>query len=158
MEKTTENDLTSQWEEQLPYEEVSIQELDDAVAAFVAAREDYDAKKKISNEADAECKLLKRKLVELLNRSGKSNWEVDGLGKAIKTTKFSSRVPKDIAAKKQMLQYFRDLGPEVYLSMVSVNSATLNAYINQEIEHNPEFKLPGVEDPVGQENISFRRK
>lgn len=139
-------------------EEIPVSELDDQMKSYLDAREDYDAKKKVSNEADAVCKEEKRKLVELLKRAGKTSWDIEGVGKASITNRTMTTVPKDPEAKKEMLAHFRQLGPDRYLHYVSVNSMTLNSYINQELENDPSFQMPGCELPTVTENITFRRK
>lgn len=146
----------NEWENVTVREEVSIEELDQAVLAFKESREDYEAKKKISNEADVECKLKKKKLLELLERAGKKSWEVDGVGKVTETIKMAVTTPKDFESKKQVIEYFRSLGDDLYYQYVSVNSQTLNGYYNKEKEINPDFHIPGLADPTADKNIQFR--
>ena len=145
-----------QWNEQTA-KEVSVEELDSLLVAYQDARADYDEKNQIKKEADAKMKEAQAKLVSALTDAGKKSWEVEGLGKATIVNKFSITTPKDFESKKQMLQHFRDLGPEVYLSKVSVNSRTLNAYFNEEKKNNPEFTIPGVGAPTTQEILQFRK-
>lgn len=154
---TTPEDGLAAWSD--PNAEViTTEELDDAAREFSEARLEYDEKKEISNKADAKVKLLKRKLLELLERANKSNWDLEGVGKFIKTVKYQVRTPKDLESKAKMLKHFKELGADQYLSYVSVNFQSLNSYINQEMENDPSFKMPGVEDPIANENITWRKK
>jgi hypothetical protein len=145
------------WDEATVHEEVSVDEIDRALQDYASKRSEYEAKKDLSNKADAECKESKRKLIEILKASGKSKWEVDGIGKASVTCKMTVRTPKDPESKKAMLTYMRSLGPEAYFGLINVNHQTLNSFYNEQKELNPEFKLPGVEDPVAEDNIRFTR-
>jgi len=146
-----------QWDEATEHEDISVDEIDQALTSFIEARKDYDEKKKISNEADALVKEEKRKLIEILKRSGKTKWEVDGLGRASLVTSMTIKTPKDPDSKKEMLMYMRGLGEEAYFNLVSVNHRTLNSFYNQEIESNPEFRLPGIDAPVAEENIRITK-
>lgn len=144
-----------QWE--VPTEEVSISELDEAVKAFQEARIDYETKKKISNEADAVCKEAKKKLYNLLNSAGKKSWEVEGIGKVSKYETFSFKTPKSPIEKQALAKYMQDkYGKDVFWEMFSVNSMSLNSWANQEFDNDPSLvKIPGLEDPVANEKIRF---
>jgi hypothetical protein len=73
---------------------------------------------------------------------------------AIKT---SVTVPKDPIAKKAMLEYFESLGPELYRSYVTVNSQTLNSFVNQQCEIDPDFVLPGAGPKTEKPELRFRK-
>jgi hypothetical protein len=145
------------WEETTKKEEISVFEIDQALSEYAAAREDYETKKQISNEADRVAKEKKAKLITILESSGKKRW-AGHEGNVTITEKMSVKVPKDLENKAKMLKFFKEYGPDQYLSMVTVNFQTLNAFFNQQNEENPEFKIPGVDDPVVEKNIQFRRK
>jgi hypothetical protein len=147
-----------EWDEAETKVDIPVADLDAATKEWYDARTDYDEKKKISNEADATAKTAQRKLVNLLENAGKSKWEVDGLCSVSKSTTFQITVPKDPRDKKEMLTYFATLGEDMFNHYVSVNSRTLNSYINQEIENNPSFVMPGVSAPTAKETIKMRKK
>lgn len=141
-----------QWGVETNYEDVSVEEVDSLVRDYSAKRKEYEEKNKLAKEAYGECELLKGKLIALLDSAGKTNWNVDGIGRISKTKRVGARVTD----KVQMLKHFKELGPEAYLSFVSVNSRTLSAYIKQETENNEKFQMPGVE-ATEIPNISFTR-
>ena len=149
---------TDAWDEAEGAEDVSVDELDAALKDYVEKREDYEAKKKASNEADKVQKTAQAKLLTLLNASNKKNWEVEGFGKVGKVVKYSIKVPEDLGKKKEMLQHFRSLGPDIYIAKVSVNSNTLNAYYNAEKENDPNFEIPGCDAPIANETLSLRNR
>jgi len=146
-----------QWEEATVYEDVAVETIDNALKLYSEKRADYEAKKEISNKADFEAKEAKRKLIEILKATGKSKWEVEGIGKASVFVKMTVTTPKEIEEKKKMLAYFNSLGEDIYLSVVNVNHMTLNSFYNQQKENDPEFELPGIGMPVAEDNIRFTR-
>jgi len=136
---------------------ISTSELDTKVESMVAAREDYDAKKKISSDAHKEYEKLKFELLEMMQLCGKDKYIVDGLGTVSKNIKKTAKVPKDIESKKALLGYFRNLGEEVYINTVTVNSMTLNSFIKQRVDDDPTFEMPGVGELKTTEEIRFTK-
>ena len=145
-----------EWGE-ISQEEVSIEELDQAVRNFQELRLDYEQKKKISNEADGLAKEAKKKLYNLLAAANKTKWEVEGVGKVSKYETMSYKTPKDPDSKKALAKYMQDkYGKETFWDMWSVNSMTLNSWANQELENSPDLvAIPGLELPVANEKIRF---
>lgn len=152
------NDLTA-WDETEEKEEVSIVDLDTAVQVYLCAKADYEAKKQLSNDANAVMKEHMRRLETLMSSAGKKNWETDE-GKAIIVHKMQYTTPKDPDAKKALAQYMQDkYGKEMFWDIFGVNSQTLNAWAKQELENNPELmNIPGLDSPTSNTTISFRRK
>jgi FtsZ-interacting cell division protein YlmF len=146
-----------EWEEATVYEEVSVEDIDKAMKDYAEKRADYEAKKELSNLADAETKEAKTRLINILKASGKTKWEVEGIGKASVTTKMTVTTPKEFDEKKKMLDYINSLGQEVFISLVNVNHMTLNSFYNQQKELDPSFEIPGVGMPVAEDNIRFTR-
>ncbi len=147
----------SAWEE-ITVEEVSVDELDNLTRAYLEARDDYDKKKKISNEADTVCKEKARQLTNLLEKAGKKNWEIEE-GKAITVEKWQFTTPKDVASKQAFSKWLQEKhGKESFWEMFGINSMSLNSFLKQEIENNPEERFPGIEDPTHSTSIQFRRR
>lgn len=132
-------------------------ELDTAAKVMQELREDYDEKKKKSSEAFAAYEEAKYLLLSMLTECGKTKYVVEGLGTVSKIFKKSTKVPKDVDSKRKMLQYFRDLGAEEYINFVSIHSATLNSYVNAQLEVNPDFILPGVGEQKITEELRFTK-
>lgn len=151
---------TDQWDETEGVEDIPVSELDNALTNYILAREAYETKKKISNDADKVQKTMQAKVLTLLNASKKKNWEVEGFGKVSKAVKYSIKTPAELENKKLMLQHFRSLGDDIYIAKVGVNSNTLNAYFNAEKEIDPSFTIPGCDEPIANETLRLtnRRK
>lgn len=145
------------WENEAK-EDVSIEDLNAATLAFLQAREDYDVKKKASNEADEVVKEKSRQLINLLERAGKKNWEIEQ-GKAITVNKFQFNTPKAPQDKQAFAKWLEGkYGKDVFWQMFSVNSMSLNSFLKQELENNPEETFPGIQEPTHSTSIQFRRK
>lgn len=138
-------------------EEVSTKDLDSAVIAMAKAREDYEVAKAKSNEMHKIYMEQLAKLQDLLTKAGKAKYSVDGLGTVNKVIKYSSRIPQGFTEKKEMIEYFYSLPEEVKVKYLTVNSMSLNSFINEKKEVDESFKVPGVDDPSPREEIRFKR-
>jgi hypothetical protein len=128
---------------------------DALVVEYKAAREDYDAKKKISNEANAKVEALKAKVIATLKASKKSKYHVEGLGTVYMIAKKQVSMPQGLDEKRALFRHFQEKG--VHLEFLTIHHGTLNSYLNQELEKDPAFKLPGVADPTVEETLGFRK-
>ena len=137
---------------------VSTADLDEEVRKLKELEDVYEEKKKIYKEADNAYEEQRVRLLNLLTSTGKSKYHVDGLGTISLAIKTSVTVPKDPIGKKAMLEYFESLGPELYRSYVTVNSQTLNSYVNQQCELDPSFVLPGVGEKKETPELRFRKE
>ena len=145
------------WDSETTHEAISVESLDKAMRDYEEARTAYEEAKHIADEKHATSEVRKVELIDLLERAGKRNWNLDGVGKVSLAEKLTVKVPVDLDKKKEMLQYFRTLGEDRYLSMVSVNFMTLNAYYKQELEQNPNFRVPGCEEGAVEKTLRLNR-
>lgn len=139
-------------------EEVSTTEFDKAVVELATAQKAYEDAEALSKEASDQREVARATLLNLMAKSGKTKYQLDGYGTVSRSTKFSVAIPHDIDSKIEMLKHFRSLGEESYLAYVSVNSATLNSYFNENVEKNPEFLIPGVGQPTSRDSIRFTKE
>lgn len=137
--------------------DITTADLDDKIFAMVEARAAYEVKKKESSEAYGEYKTLQNELLDMLQKCGKTKYIAEGLGTVSSILKKSTKVPKDLDAKREMLTYFRSLGEAEYLNFVSVNSMTLNSYVNSKIAEDPDFILPGVGEQTITKELRFTK-
>lgn len=145
------------WETETKREEISVDLLDTAMREYEHARTRYEEMKEIADEAYKLAESRKAELIDLLERAGKRNWALDGVGKVSVAEKLTIRVPQDLTKKKEMLSFFRTLGDDRYLAMVSVNHMTLNAFYKQETEADPNFRIPGCEDGAVEKTLRLNR-
>lgn len=142
----------------LPQENtISTTDLDAEVKKMMDLEEDYEGKNKIASEAHAKYQEQRNKLLSILQSTGKTKYYVDGVGTISQTIKTSVTVPKTAEDKKAMLNYFSSLGDEIFYTYATVNSMSLNSYINQQRENDPAFKMPGAGEPKEVAELRFRR-
>lgn len=148
---------------------ITVEELDELCRAYKKSRDEYDAAKEVSDAAYAERERLQGKVVEAMELAGKSKYVVEGVGTLYFNDKMSVRVPKDIESKKTLFKFLLDkYGPTVYWDKVSIHSATLNSFYNQELEAfneaskagniNGDFNFPGVEAPTAMRSLGLRKE
>jgi len=145
------------WDQETKKEAISVEQLDRALEEYFLARSEYEEAKKKSDGFYAIAEQTKNDLISLLETAGKKSWTFEGLGKVNLAEKLTVKVPKDLESKKALLQYFRNQGPDVYATMVSVNYMSLNSYYKQETENNPQFRIPGVEEGEVEKQLRFTR-
>lgn len=145
---------TGSWEQ---VENISTQELDNAVADMVLAQSQYDTMKNAYLELQQKRDEAREVVLSLLKRAGKTKYYAEGLGTASVVTKYAVQTPKDSESKAKLLAYFKDQGEEVFLEKVGVNYQSLNAWVNQELEKDPSFIMPGVGAPTATEELRFRK-
>jgi len=141
------------WEQK----EISVGVLNSEVSYLVELEKDYNEKKRIYKEADDAYEAQRLKLLNLLMEAGISKYHAEGYGTISMALKRQASIPKNPQDKKLMLEYFESLGPELYNAYVTVNSMTLNAYIKEQSELDPEFKLPGVAEIKETPELRFRK-
>jgi len=140
------------------FEDVSVEQLDKAFSEYVEARNVYEEKNKASKEAYAKYQDLEFKFISILQHSGKTNWNVDGLGKCSEYERKSYATPKTTESKQEIAKYIQDNhGKDAFWDMFSINSATLNAFCKQEIENNPGVKIPGLGEPTAIKKLRLTR-
>lgn len=146
------------WDQATKDESITIEDLNKAAEAYAEARKKYDETRKIHSEANIVMEEKKAFLLELMKKTNQDSFKVKGLGNFIKTNRYTIKVPKSLGDKVEMLKYLRNRGEDTYLSLVSVNSMTLNSWYKTEKENDPNFNLPGVGEPTHMENITWRKK
>lgn len=153
------SDMLEAWDQAAPQSSsVTVEELDQAAAEMMRLREEYDKAKSVSVNLNKEYEKAKYKLMGLMELSGKSKFIVDGLGTFSRVTTKSYKVPTEFSDKKKLIDYFHSLGETEFYQFVTVHSATLNSYVNSQLEDNPNFHLDGCGEPKVSTDIRIRRK
>jgi hypothetical protein len=148
-------DMMTEWETPTT---VSTEQLDEAVRKLIDYDKDYEAKKKISNEASEKYETQRTFVLNLLQTVGKTKYHVDGVGTVSLAIKTQVTTPKDPVSKRQMIDYFLNLDEDLYPAYLSVNHQTLNSYINQQLEVDPAFVLPGCGEKKETPELRFRKE
>jgi len=137
--------------------ELSISEINEEVARLVELDKDYEEKKRLYRDADEKYESQREKLLNMLMDAGVSKFHADGLGTISMAIRKQVSVPKDPVEKKKMLAYFESLGPELYNAYVTVNSMTLNSYIKEQMEIDPDFMVPGIGEIKEKPELRLRK-
>ena len=155
------NDKVKQWDA-VEREDISVADLDAAITEMRELRTDYEAKKKVSNEAQAKYKDSTAKVIDFMKRARKSNYQVDGIGKVVVYDTCKVKMPTDHESKGRLFKWLSDkFGADGFLSYATINYNALNSLFNDQTEINAEqgepFSMPGVSDPTSETNIRFIR-
>lgn len=130
-----------------------VSDLRDAVAEKKKA-EDF------ASACEAKIKELKGKLSSYLNENNLDKYVVAGVGQIYLVKKESFTTPKTNEQKEQLFNYIKEkYGAEDLVAKLSIHSATLNSWANQEMEANasdPIFRIPGLDEPVQFTNLTFK--
>ena len=138
--------------------DISLADMDNFVKDFRDKEADYDTKKKVSNAAKVERDAAKAKVLSMLTATGRKSYKVEGLGTVTQVNLLKYRTPQTIEDKRAMLNYLAtNYTPDVVTGLTTVQYQTLNSFINAEMESNPEFRLPGVEEPTAEQHLRFKK-
>jgi len=132
---------------------MNIQEMDNLCKALKEAETDYKEKKKIATEADARRNQIRASILDQLDRAGMKSFK-SNYGTVTNVIKMSYATPKTIESKQEFFQYVLDNhGEDAYKSLQTVNSASLNSFLNEVEATN----VPGLDMPVERSTLSFRK-
>ena len=140
---------------------VTTEELDHVISKMYKAKADYDAKKVVSTEAFHHLENCKAEVGELLRKAGKTEYVVEGVGKATVVDKFKVRVPSNPENRKLLFDWLKEnLGDEGFYAHATVNYQTLQRLHNDAIETAEDpagFELPGVGPAESFQELRFRK-
>jgi subtilase family serine protease len=139
----------------------SLSEMESLVEHLALAKQQLEALADEEKKIQAIRRDLENQIMTKLKEVGNTSY-VSKYGRASIKTSLSYRTPKDLDAKQQLFEYIKAKGQDVYLSLLSVNSQTLNAWAKQETQRAVEagtfpFSIPGLDEPISYETISFRK-
>jgi hypothetical protein len=139
----------------------SLSEMEALLERLSIAKESLESLAAQEKEIQAVRRSLENKIMSKLKEVGNTSY-ISKFGRASIKTSLSYKTPKDAQAKQQLFDYIKAKGDDVYLSLLSVNSNTLNAWAKDELRHAIEigtfpFSIPGLDEPIPYETISFRK-
>jgi hypothetical protein len=148
---------------ELPKREVSVNELDALVKQLKESRQQYDLAKAISSEKYSICEELEKKLIDLLNESGKSVYEVEGCARVTVVSKTQVTTPKTIEAKEALFNWIENhMGKDARLAYQTINYQSLNSLYNKELERalesGEEINIPGLDLPMVVKSLQVRSR
>lgn len=136
---------------------ITTAEIDMAVNRMLELEDVREEKKQDYKLADEAYEKQRAHVLDLLNRTGKTKYFVEGLGTVSKAVKYSVSMPKDPDEKRKVLDYFKSFGDDFYYNIVNVYYQSLNAFYNQKREEDPTFTIDGVGEPQRSEELRFRK-
>lgn len=154
----TENNVTQNQE---PVNPSTLSEMEKLVEGLFNTKEALEQLAEQEKELQSARRDLENKIMSKLKEVGNTTY-VSKFGRASIKTSLSYKIPKDIEAKKKLFEYIKNKGDDVYNSLLSVNSQTLNAWAKAENQHAADngifpFEIPGLDEPISYETISFRK-
>lgn len=141
-----------------PTAEITVQAAEEVIRKYKNARDEYDKAKRLASEANAKKEQLENEVMGLLEKLGRSSFEVEGLCRVTKCMSLVYRTPKSNEDKEKLFEYIKNkYGPDVHTAMVSVNHQTLNSWANKEMESGAS-SIPGLEAPTHTEYLQMRSR
>ena len=145
-----------------PIDEVTVQELDGLGKLIFEQRQLAEESERVAKEHNKKLEMLYSKMLSILDRFGRTSYEVPGLGKLTSVERSFVGLPKTPEAKEEFYSYLRDKG--IFDELISVNSNTLNAFYKKELEIAREegrafgFKIPGISEPSTSMTLRIQKK
>lgn len=152
-----------EWNE-VEKEDVPTSVLDAAVESYHKARAEHKECKDLTAKAYGVVKDAEGFMLELFAKTKKSKYFVDGLGTAYVINKHSVKTPKTVEEKELLFDYIKtEHGEDVLKDYLSINSARLNSFFNEQAElaaerGDADFQLPGVGAATVNQSLGFRKK
>ena len=156
---TDEQTILDQWNQvDQPSQAVTLEQMDQLLVDLSAKRDRYDELKANATEAHNEYEAQMKLVIDTLNANKRNSYTVEGVASVHIVHKEVYTTPKTNEQKTQLFNFIKEkYGPDVLMSMVSINSQTLNSWANKEAESGV-MSIPGLEAPTMQENLSLRRR
>ena len=156
---TEEQASLEQWQQlDQPEQTVTLEQMDQLLVDLRQKRDRYDELKANATEAHGAYEAQMKLVIDTLNANKRNNYSVDGVGSVHIVHKEVYTTPKTNEQKTSLFNFIKEkYGPDVLMSMVSINSQTLNSWANKEAEAGV-MSIPGLEAPTMQENLSLRRR
>ena len=140
---------------------MTLEEMDEAIAALTKKNAEYDAANKISKALYHECEELERKVLSMMEAADKDVYIGAGF-RVSKVHKMSVQTPKSPAEKKAFFAWLKEKqGEEVHDAYLSVNSQSLNSLYNDLTEEWAQrgeiLMIDGLSEPIVRTSLSLRK-
>ena len=150
------------WLDTDAHEHITTVEFDDAIKALREAKAKTAASKKINDEDKAVSAAAEKVVMDLLKRSGKTEYVCDGYGRAKLSEKLSVQTPKTPEQKEAFFNWVKDeMGMDSYYAYMSVNSATLNRLYGEKSDEyaakGEVLDINGIAAPTSYAKLSFTK-
>jgi DNA invertase Pin-like site-specific DNA recombinase len=137
---------------------ISLEQVEALIRELSTKRLERDKAKELSTALHHEVEEVEKRVLNALKAKGKTKYELEGIGRVNLITKEIYSTPKTNEQKIALFNYIKSkYGPDVMMSMTSVNHQTLNSWCNKETEGNPTLKIPGLDAPTTNEECRFTK-
>ena len=140
---------------------ITVEEMNKHAETIRTKEAEYEAQKKISTALGKEVDSLYDTMGKMLLELGQDNFRTP-VGTMILTKRTSFKVPQGEEARGQFFNQLKEMG--VFDSMITVNSATMNAFLKAEYsaaeargEDMVTYKFAGIEPPTLSITASLRK-
>lgn len=138
-------------------EDIPTTAFDTLVSRMLTEWDVYEAKLDEAKALKAVYDETEIELMDLLKRAKKTKYQAEGLGTVGITNKYMVKTPKSIEDKQSLFDWIKGkFGYESMMGLTTINSQTLNAFVNEIKEKEPTIEIPGLEAPTHRETLSFR--
>lgn len=140
-------------------DEITLGNFDTLCRELWAKKLECDELDKIAKEKSKELEEIKSKVLAYMDANELERFSVKGFGNISIMNRSSVKVPTG-DERQVFFNSLRERG--IFDDMVTVNSATLNAWYNQELEiaiaaGNIDFKIPGIVEPKIYKTLTLRK-
>lgn len=140
-------------------QETTLRELDLRAKEIQDLRLQYEEAKDKASEIHAAYKSKESEYLALLKANGKEKYFVEGVGTLYIHTSESYKLPADTEAKLSLFEYIKNkYGQDVLNAMITIHSAKLNSWANQEVASGDVMDIPGLDMPTVYEEVRLRKE
>ena len=121
-------------------------------------KDEKDRLDEVLKELSARYESEKKDAINILKAHKREAYSLEGAVSVDIRSKEVYRVPQTNADKTKLFNYIKEKqGPDALMSMVSIHSATLTTWANEESSQGV-MSIPGLEAPTMTETLYVRRK
>lgn len=153
--------MEQDWFEELaekPMDDITLEEFELLCANLFVQSKQIDTIEAALKEENAKLLEMKNRVQSILQKHNKSSYK-SSFGTVYQSEIFQVTTPKTEEDKQALFEFLKSRG--LYLTMVSVNSKTLQSFCKSEFEdckeNGNEFNIPGVKDPTFVKRLNLKR-
>lgn len=155
--------MTTKQDEHTPLEVgISLHSMDKAVKSIRDLRDTYAKAKKLSDEAYEHVKRAEAELILMMEKSERSVYIVEGVGRVRISHEMSVQTPKTLDEKKAFFEWLaKNKGQDVADAYMSINSQSLNSLYNELQEEAASrgeiLQVDGLGEPIARTKLSLTK-
>jgi len=161
MSEQTEMNL-GDWEDEKPKEDISLADMDRAIALLRESKDQYAEASKASKLLYVDVKKYEAEVIDMMERAGKKRYIAEGIGQVSISENLSVATPKTPEEKQAFFAWLtKEMGEDGFLTYASVNSASLNSLYKEKVEEYGQrgevLEIDGLNAPTSFNKLSLRK-